>query len=121
MFLRAVSIGSLAVFVIAWQQRDALPPPSKIDDTVLDEPLQTATDQPGFQTTVGGIEYSVRPVYAYDLHGLVVSKHNSDSWLDFYHEITNDKLNVADICVNVGGAMFILWSLFAGRRQGSPA
>ncbi len=29
--------------------------------------------------------------------------------------------NVADICVNVGGAMFILWSLFAGRRHGSPA
>jgi signal peptidase II len=29
--------------------------------------------------------------------------------------------NVADICVNVGGAIFILWSLFAGRKQGSPA
>jgi signal peptidase II len=29
--------------------------------------------------------------------------------------------NVADICVNVGGATFILWSLFAGRKQGSPA
>lgn len=29
--------------------------------------------------------------------------------------------NVADICVNVGGAMFIIWSLLAGRNQGSPS
>lgn len=29
--------------------------------------------------------------------------------------------NVADICVNVGGAIFILWSLVSGRKQGSPA
>jgi signal peptidase II len=29
--------------------------------------------------------------------------------------------NVADICVNVGGALFILWSFFSGRKQASPA
>ncbi|MEN9643957.1 MAG: signal peptidase [Actinomycetota bacterium] len=29
--------------------------------------------------------------------------------------------NVADICVNVGGAIFIIWSLFAGRGEGTPA
>jgi signal peptidase II len=27
--------------------------------------------------------------------------------------------NVADICVNVGGAVFVLWSLFAGRSTAS--
>jgi signal peptidase II len=29
--------------------------------------------------------------------------------------------NVADICVNVGGAIFIIWSLFAGRGAPSAA
>ena len=29
--------------------------------------------------------------------------------------------NVADICVNVGGIVFILWSLFAGRRSTAAA
>ncbi|MFZ4718440.1 MAG: signal peptidase II [Ilumatobacteraceae bacterium] len=29
--------------------------------------------------------------------------------------------NVADICVNVGGALFIIWSLFAGRSAPSTA
>ena len=29
--------------------------------------------------------------------------------------------NVADICVNVGGALFIIWSLFAGRGGTAPA
>lgn len=29
--------------------------------------------------------------------------------------------NVADICVNVGGAIFIIWSLFGARGEGTPA
>ncbi len=99
LFVRVVLIASAALFMLAWWQRDALPPPGRLAEAVFDEPLQRPTSQEMFQTTVGGIEYTVRPLYTYDLHGLIVSKHNADAWWDWIHEAANDKLNITDLCV----------------------
>lgn len=98
-FVRALLVSSAALFLVAWWQRDALPPPAKLDPTLLVEPDQRPTDRLPFQTTVGGITYTVRPIFAYDLSGLVVSRHDADTWWDWIHEAWNDKLNVTDLCV----------------------
>jgi hypothetical protein len=97
--VKAVMLASAALFLLAWWQRDALPSPERLAAPTFDEPLQLPTDRAPFQTTVGGIEYTVRPLYTYDLSGLVVSKHNADTWWDWIHAATNDKLNVTDLCV----------------------
>jgi hypothetical protein len=98
-FIRAILIASAGLFIVAWWQRDALPPPGRIVAAVFEEPLQKATAKDPFRTTVGGIEYTVRPLYTYELQGLVVSKHNADTWWDWIHAAANDKLNVTDLCV----------------------
>lgn len=97
--VRAVLIGSAALFVVAWWLRDALPPPATLAPSVFVEPDQRPADRAPFQTTVGGITYTVRPLFAYDLDGLVVSKHDADTWWDWIHAAANDKLNVTDLCV----------------------
>ena len=103
MILRFVIIGSATLLAVAWWLRDNLPPPDQLDVTVLEDPDQRATDRAPFRTTVGGIEYTVRPVFSYDLSGLVVSKHNADTWWDWVHKAWNDSLNVTDLCVVWGG------------------
>lgn len=97
--IRLVLIGSAALFVVAWWQREALPPPETLDAALLAEPVQHPVGAPAFRTAVGGITYTVRPLYTYDLAGLVVSKHDADTWWDWIHKAWKDNLNVTDLCV----------------------
>jgi hypothetical protein len=100
--IRILLIGSAMVVIVAWWERDSLPPQDRIDPAVLSDPQQEPTAKPAFKTTVGGIEYTVRPLYAYDLYGVVVSKHDADTWWDWIHKAANDNLNVTDLCVIFG-------------------
>ena len=90
---------SLLAIAVAWWRQDALPEPGRLLQQLAEEPRQTETSRPPFQTTVGDVVYTVKPLYEYDLYGLVVSKHNADSWWDYIHAAWNDKLNVTDLCV----------------------
>lgn len=101
-FVRILLVGSALLLVVSWWQRDALPAHDVLDPALLAEPQQVATDTAPFRATVGGIEYTVRPLYTYDLYGLVVSKHDADAWWDWIHKAWNDKLNVTDLCVIFG-------------------
>jgi len=98
-FARILLVGSAALLCVAWWQRESLPPQDQLDAALMSDPRQTSTATVPFRTTVGGIEYTVRPVYAYDLYGLVVSKHDAYTWWDYVHNAWNDKLNVTDLCV----------------------
>jgi len=98
-FVRLIIICSVALVALAWWQRDALPPPEALVPAAREDPAQTATDAAPFRTTVGGIEYTVRPLFGYDLTGVVVSKHDSDTWWDWIHKAWQDELNVTDLCV----------------------
>ena len=97
--VRALLVGSAAMLVVAWWRSDALPPPERLDPALLAEPVQNPTAAPAFRTPVGGVTYTVRPLFTYDLYGLVVSKHDADTWWDWIHKAWNDKLNVTDLCV----------------------
>ena len=96
--IRVLLVGSALLFIVAWAQRDSLPPRDRLDPAVLSDPEQAATAKTSFKTTVDGIEYTVRPLYTYDLYGLVVSKHDADTWWDYIHKSWRDKLNVTDLC-----------------------
>ena len=97
--VRNLMVGSALLLIVAWWQRDSLPARDLLDEALLAEPKQVATARAPFKATVGGIEYTVRPLYTYDLHGLVVSKHDADTWWDWIHAAYKDKLNVTDLCV----------------------
>jgi hypothetical protein len=78
---------------------DQLPTLQLIRSQLLNEPVQEKTSRAAFGVSAGGVDYKVKPLFDYELYGLVVSKHDSASWLDYAHRDSNDKLNVADLCV----------------------
>lgn len=92
----------LLLFVACWRM-DTLPAGAALNAALLAEPEQVLLTQPAqraaFQVLAHGVTYTVQPLYAYDLVGLVVSKHNADSWWDHLHRDWNDSLNIVDLCV----------------------
>ena len=98
-FVKFLLISSLLLLLVALWRKDVLPPQQGLRQELLEEPVQEASQQPPLDTTVGGITYNVRPLYKYDLYGLVVSKHDTDTWWDYIHKEWNDNLNVGDLCV----------------------
>lgn len=90
--------GLILLLTALWKKTD-LPEPAMLKAVLLDEPVQRAVFKEPQQITVGKITYEVRPLYQYELYGLVVSKHNADTWWDFLHKEWNDQLNITDLCV----------------------
>ena len=85
--------------LIGWWHRNDLPDPNALDPQVDTWPIQEVTDKPTFQTSVGGVTYSIHPLFRYDIRGLVVSRHDADSIADWVHKESNDHINVVDLCV----------------------
>ena len=100
--LKRVMVVSIILILLSWWQRVALPAPEALLPALLDDPVQVEVKRAPFEATVGGITYSVRPLYSYDIAGLVVSMHDSNAWWDWIHEAWNDRLNVVDLCVVYG-------------------
>jgi len=98
-FVKALIIGSLLLMPVAFLRKDVLPPPAGLHQELNEAPKQVAVQVGLIDTTVNGVKYSIQPRYAYDLYGLVVSLHDSDSWYDYVHKEWNDYLNVVDLCV----------------------
>ncbi len=89
----------LVLLMVALSQRHSLPQPAVLLHSLQQEPEQIRVREPPFSTTVGGVTYRIAPLYIYDLYGLVVSRHDSDTWTDYIHREWNDHLNVVDLCV----------------------
>ena len=99
MTVRFAFFGGLVLLALAWWREDALPPPADIRDELLAEPLQRPRALPAFTAHASGVDYRVQPRYSYELHGLVVSRHDAAVWWDSAHAEWNDHLNVVDLCV----------------------
>ncbi|MBU1177612.1 hypothetical protein KJ903_00155 [Patescibacteria group bacterium] len=91
-------LGALA-WTFSYFQKDKLPAPEQIDERLYQEPQQTKTEATPFIKQTGDIEYTIKPLFDYELYGLVGSFHNSESWWDYYHQEWSDYLNVKDLCV----------------------
>jgi hypothetical protein len=90
----------LLIWVLTLLFDDRLPPESAILPQLYDEPLQTAGDLPApFRVMRKKMTYVVTPLFHYELSGLVVSQHRSDSFGDITHRHWRDYLNIKDLCV----------------------
>jgi len=74
-----------------------------IDDIPLDpslfaEPKQSKLNKRPFNTQFNGINYQIKPLYKYDLHGIIVSfrHHDGDTGT---HKRWGDHINISDVCV----------------------
>ncbi|MCL2076410.1 MAG: hypothetical protein FWH15_08270 [Betaproteobacteria bacterium] len=94
----AFGIG-LFILALTWLFADDLPSPAALLPALAQEPIQKPTSALPFTTNFDGISYQVKPLHEYELWGLVVSMHHSDSWWDSFHRNTGDFLNVVDLCV----------------------
>ncbi|PTQ89314.1 hypothetical protein [Agitococcus lubricus] len=97
--VRCWLIFSLFWLLFAGWHRHDLPSHQVIQPRLWQEPKQEEIDQAAFQKTVGGIRYTIEPLYRYELYGLVVSQHDATSWRDYLHQAWQDKLNIRDLCV----------------------
>jgi hypothetical protein len=98
--LRLGLLAALVLLALALVFDDRLPLPGDVLPALYADPLQTQQDLPApFPVTVKQVTYVVTPLFRYELAGLVVSQHNSDSLLDVQHRRWNDHLNIKDLCV----------------------
>jgi hypothetical protein len=66
---------------------------------IFSEPLQTAVTESSFHLASKAQDYTLQPLYDYDISGVVVSYHESDSWRDRVHKRWGDYINTKDLCV----------------------
>jgi len=97
--IKKVLFISLSVWALGLYFRDAKPDPDELLPQLEIHPIQKETKKQPFEVTVKDIAYHIKPLYEYELYGLVVSKHASASLLDTDHERWGDYLNTADLCV----------------------
>lgn len=92
-------LASLLLLAGSLWQRDRLPSFQAALPALLQEPRQEPADRAPFETAAGGITYRVQPLQRYELHGVVVSRHDAQVWWDVVHRDWGDRLNVVDLCV----------------------
>ncbi|MFZ6843796.1 hypothetical protein [Undibacterium sp. RuTC16W] len=97
--LKWLIIASLVLLGVSLWRMHALPPATELSSSLLEEPIQIPLKQAAFSVESHGIAYQVQPLYQYDLTGLVVSKHDANTWWDYLHREWNDSLNIVDLCV----------------------
>jgi hypothetical protein len=90
----------LLLWALALAFDDRLPANTDILPPLFAEPRQWSENLPApFSVRVKKSIYVVKPLYHYELAGLVVSQHRSDSFLDIHHRRWRDFLNIKDLCV----------------------
>ena len=104
--IKTLFFGSLALLLFAVFKGDELPPPAGLLAELRKAPVQRPTSRQPFDVRVNNIDYHIKPLYSYELYGLVVSKHEADSFIDYAHKQWGDHLNTADLCVIWGENAF---------------
>ncbi|MFC1510620.1 hypothetical protein ACFL49_03065 [Candidatus Omnitrophota bacterium] len=89
----------LVVFLVTGFLKNRLPASVDIVDALYIEPEQVEVIADPVEIEKGGMVYTVQPLYAYELQGLIVSDHKTGGWFDYYHSQWKDTLNIKDVCV----------------------
>ncbi len=87
------------LWLTSWWMKNQLPEKPGDFAELLKEPIQQKTQKQPFMVEAGGERYRITPKYDYELWGMVVSYHHSDSWMDRVHERWADNINIKDLCV----------------------
>jgi hypothetical protein len=102
--IKFLLLAGLLLFLASILRKDLLPGTGDIDPSLYSDPVQTRTHLQPFRKQVDDNVYVIQPLYDYELYGMVVSYHDSDTWWDIYHhESWRDFINVKDLCVVWGG------------------
>lgn len=101
-------IACIVLMIWGWvMDKRVMPKPADILPVLQQEPIQKLTTKPQFTQTENGHLYYIRPLYTYELYGLVVSKHEANSsFSNRAHEKWGDYLNTTDLCVLWGENVF---------------
>lgn len=98
--LRLALLACLLIWALSVLFDDRLPAAGDIFSQLYREPLQNRENLPSaFPVIKKKLLYMVTPLFHYELYGLVVSQHRSDSLLDISHSRWQDFLNIKDLCV----------------------
>jgi hypothetical protein len=97
--IKIILLIAIVIFIFSYFQKNKLPAKEEILPELYQAPMQTETNEAPFKVERGGVIYDITPLFNYELYGLVVSGHNSKSWLDYYHEKWEDFINLKDVCV----------------------
>jgi hypothetical protein len=98
LLLKIFSI-SIVVWWLSYWQSQTLPRKFVSLENLRKEPLQIETSKKPFTVEAKGNSYQIEPLFDYEIWGLVVSDHDSDSWTDYAHESWGDYINTKDICI----------------------
>jgi len=85
------------IFAVSFFNVRELPERSEIDESILNEPVQTETTRKDFSFTYRGTDYHVLPIANYKLWGLIVSVNDIGAWYNYYHD--ENTVNLKDVCV----------------------
>ena len=105
------------LFSVSFYLRNTLPEKHWILPILEHEPLQSNLTKEAFSVALNDKDYIIKPLYDYEITGLVVSYklHNDETGM---HKRIGDSLNVADLCVVWGSnalqldlAQFDFWNL----------
>jgi hypothetical protein len=95
-----VAVASLLLLLIALLYKDRLPEPDVYQFEELSDPVQRPTLRTPFTVETADQRYRVKPVFEYELEGVIVSYHDADDFSDiWHHDKWQDFLNVRDLCV----------------------
>jgi hypothetical protein len=91
-------IGSALLLLVSFWNRNDIPGRIAFHHELEREPEQRKVSKRPFPIAYGGVDYLVEPKYDYEFYGLVVSyrHHDGNSRM---HRLSNDHLNMADVCV----------------------
>ena len=93
-----VLCASALLLLVSFWERDALPGGIAFRPELTHEPVQKPTAKKPFTVDYAGVRYAVEPQFEYELYGMVVSYRQHDG-KSFMHRMSNDHLNMADLCV----------------------
>ena len=104
-----IMVASALVAVAGYLQRNPLPPAGEILTPVRAEPAQSKVRMAARTVSYRDVVYEIEPLYEYDIAGVVVSYRYHDSENSRLHRLSQDHLNLLDLCV--------VW----GDNAGNPA
>ena len=91
----------LALWFLSFSLASRLPAPRE-NPELRDEPVQTPTAAQPFHREIRGHDYSITPIFDYDLRGRVVSLSDAMGFTNITHKAVGDFINTHDFCVAWG-------------------
>jgi hypothetical protein len=91
-------------FVTAGFLKTTLPSPDLINSKSFSTPVQKEISDPKPFSATGKDrqKFLIRPLYEYEISGLVVSLHNTQGMFDVVHAMWGDTINLKDLCIVFG-------------------